>query len=209
MVLQFLLQRETNWTSALFRAGYIPPCIRSITDRRLFLPMSQSHTALSSPYDVLTRCREQYEVSTFRWGNMRAGRRLLSTGKLFELRELDRTTRSLAYLRHFGSSGFIYFHLSRMTVLCRFTSIRHTHYLTLTYLIADRRRSSSRISIPCAKAFRYIVGPAALFRALDSLRSRSGPMIETIPPRDLVSHVQNASLHLQKNKAGRFFGLVS
>ena len=34
------------------------------------------------PYDALTRCREQYEVSTFRWGNMCEVRRLLSTGKL-------------------------------------------------------------------------------------------------------------------------------
>ena len=82
MVLQFLLQRETNWTSALFRAGYVSSRIQSITDRRLLLPMSQSHTALGVSYDALTRCREQYEVSTFRWGNICEVRRLLSTGKL-------------------------------------------------------------------------------------------------------------------------------
>lgn len=82
MVLQFLLQRETNWTSALFRVGYISSRIRSITDRRLLLPMSQSHTALGVSYDTLTRYREQYEVSTFRCGNMCEVRRLLSTGKL-------------------------------------------------------------------------------------------------------------------------------
>ena len=39
------------------------------------------------------------------------------------------------------------------------------------------------------RAFRYIVGPAALFRALDSLRSRSGLMAETIPSSSLVSHL--------------------
>ncbi len=82
MVLQFLLQRETNWTSALFRAGYISIRIRSITDRHLLLPMSQSHTALGESYDALTRCREQYEVSTFHCGNMCEVRPLLSTGKL-------------------------------------------------------------------------------------------------------------------------------
>lgn len=82
MVLQFLLQRETNWTSALFRAGCIAPRIRSITDRHLLLPMSQSHIALGASYDALTRYREQYEVSTFHCGNMCEVRRLLSTGKL-------------------------------------------------------------------------------------------------------------------------------
>ncbi|HSX14128.1 MAG TPA: hypothetical protein VLE96_06900 [Chlamydiales bacterium] len=82
MVLQFLLQRETNWTSALFRAGYIAPRIRSITDRHLLLPMSQSHIALGVSYDALTRYRGQYEVSTFLCGNMCEVRRLLSTGKL-------------------------------------------------------------------------------------------------------------------------------
>ena len=93
---------------------------------------------------------------------------------------------------------FSYFHLLHMTVFkCRFTSIYHAHYLTLTCLIANRRRSSSQISIPCPKVFRYIVGPAALFRALDSLRSKSGLIIETIPFSDLVSHVLNTSLHLQ------------
>ena len=141
---------------------------------------------------------EQYEVSTFRWGNMCEVRRLLSTGKLLNcVIWTEQPDHSLSL--PFWLKCFSYFHLLRMTVFkCRFTSIRHAHYLTLTCLIADRRRSSSRISIPCPKAFRYIVGPAALFRALDSLRSRSGLMIETIPSSDLVSHVLNASLHLQK-----------
>ena len=44
--------------------------------------MSQSHIALGVSYDALTRYREQYEVSTFRCGNMCEVRRLLSTGKL-------------------------------------------------------------------------------------------------------------------------------
>jgi len=52
-VLKFLLQRETNWTSALFQAGDISTHIQSITDWHLLFPMSQSHTALGTPYGGL------------------------------------------------------------------------------------------------------------------------------------------------------------
>lgn len=65
-----------------FASGDVPSRIRSITDRLLLLPTSQSHIAIDFSCEMFSlKKKEQYEVSTFHPRSVYEVRRPLWTGK--------------------------------------------------------------------------------------------------------------------------------
>jgi hypothetical protein len=81
MVLQFFLQRETNWTSALFRAGDISLHIRSITETAFASSNVPISHCLKCTLRLLTRFGGNMRFPRSAEGNICKGRRLLLTGK--------------------------------------------------------------------------------------------------------------------------------